>query len=68
MKQNTKQISKRKRKPLYPGTAEAEAERKRKKMEHVEEEPDFIGSAPNYDKFEAMGWSVEQTLVWLNID
>ena len=31
-----------------------------------EEEPDFVGGAPNYDKFE--GWSPEEVLVWLNID
>ena len=31
-----------------------------------EEEPDFIGNAPNYDKFQ--GWSCEEVLVWLNID
>ena len=49
----------------YPGVAEAEKERA-KLAEPLEEEPDFIGGAPNYDKFE--GWSVEEVLVWLNID
>ena len=37
----------------------------RTKVVH-EEEPDFIGGAPNYDKFE--GWTTEEVLVWLNID
>lgn len=32
----------------------------------IEEEPDMIGMAPNYDKFE--GWDVEEVLVFLNID
>ncbi len=32
----------------------------------AEEEPDFIGGKPNYDKFDK--WGVEETLVWLNID
>lgn len=31
-----------------------------------DEEPDFIGNAPNYDKFK--GWDTEKVLVWLNID
>lgn len=51
----------------YPGIKEAEEERKRScKRNQPEEEPDFIGGAPNYDKFE--GWSVEEVLCWLNID
>ena len=52
-------------KPLYPGTREAERERGRKKALD-ETAPDFIGGAPNYDKFE--GYTPEQVLVWLNID
>lgn len=32
----------------------------------VDEEPDMIGMAPNYDKFK--GWDIEEVLVWLNID
>lgn len=48
----------------YPGCREAERERKRRSIRA--EEPDFIGNAPNYDKFE--GWTAEQVLVWLNID
>ena len=48
----------------YPGIDEAECARA---LLHVEDkEPDFIGGAPNYDKFE--GWTPEEVLVWLNID
>ena len=47
----------------YPGVSEAEAE---KSKARIEEAPDFIGGAPNYDKF--TGWECEQVLVWLNID
>ena len=54
-----------KRKKLYPGIKEAEAERA-KKLAPTEEEPDFINGAPNYDKFK--GWDTERVLVWLNID
>lgn len=32
----------------------------------IDEEPDFIGMAPNYDKFE--GWDIEEVLVFLNVD
>ena len=46
----------------YPGIDEAERER----IYAEDEEPDFIGGAPNYDKFE--GWTAEEVLVWLNID
>ena len=52
------------KKELYPMVKEAEEERKRKHPE--EEEPDFIGNAPNYDKFK--GWTAEEVLVFLNID
>ena len=51
-------------KPEYPGTKEAEKQRKPKYT--TNEEPDFIGNAPNYEKFK--GWSTEKILVWLNID
>ena len=54
-----------KKKRLYPGLDEAEKQRGRKSAE-FSEEPDFIGNAPNYDKFE--GWEVERVLAWLNID
>lgn len=30
------------------------------------DEPDFIGGAPNYDKFP--GWDPERVLSWLNVD
>lgn len=49
----------------YPGIDEAEKQRK-VKAAIVEDEPDFIGNAPNYDKFK--GWTAEEVLVWLNID
>lgn len=49
----------------YPGIDEAEKQRK-VKAPIVEDEPDFIGNAPNYDKFK--GWTAEEVLVWLNID
>lgn len=50
---------------IYPGTKEAAQQRslatgKRK------EEPDWIGNAPNYDKFS--GWTPKKVLVYLNID
>ena len=51
-----------KKKSLYPGVEEAERQRDIR----PEEEPDFIGGAPNYDKFE--NWEVERVLAWLNID
>ena len=60
-----------KRKSLYPGIAEAEAERVRSSHSLNRtmlrgEEPDFVGGAPNYDKFKR--WDPESVLVWLNID
>ena len=48
----------------YPGVEEAE--RIKKGTVSRDEEPDFIGNAPNYDKF--AGWDTEKVLVWLNID
>lgn len=36
--------------------------------EEEDDEPDFIDNAPNYDKFEKLGMTAEETLVWLNID
>jgi len=50
---------------LYPGISEAEAEKLKAKPD-FEEAPDFIGNAPNYDKFNS--WTCEAVLVWLNID
>lgn len=56
-----------KKKELYPGVLEAEKEKIRAAKEfELQEEPDFINGAPNYDKFE--GWDPERVLVWLNID
>jgi hypothetical protein len=37
-----------------------------RKLYATDEEPDFIGGAPNWDKFEA--WDIDEVLVWLNID
>jgi len=55
-----------KKKALYPGIEEAEKEKNRLYNKAKEEEPDFIGNAPNYDKFS--GWTCERVLCWLNID
>ena len=55
----------RKLKQLYPGVAEAEAEKSRKTAE-IDEAPDFINGKPNYDKFGKR--DTERVLVWLNID
>lgn len=52
----------------YPGVAEAEKERVRssKRRREENEEPDFIGGAPNYEKFKGM--TPEEVLVYLNMD
>ena len=38
----------------------------------IEEEPDVIvtaqGFAPNYEKFEALGMTPEEALIWCNMD
>ena len=60
----TRLIQMRNARKEYPCIDEAERERSKKRP--VEEEPDWIGDAPNYDKFK--GWTPEQVLVWLNID
>ena len=52
------------KKQLYPCVKEAEEQRKT--FIPPAEPPDFVGGAPNYDKFK--GWSAEEVLVWLNID
>ena len=52
------------RKGRYPGIEEAEKARISQREE--DEEPDFIGNAPNYSKFK--GWTPEEVLVFLNID
>lgn len=56
----------------YPGVKEAERQKSLRKFE-LDKEPDcwcdgqsrFV---PNYEKFERMGMTVEEVLVWLNID
>lgn len=53
----------------YPGIYEAEEERIRVQKEaenRLDNEPDFIGLAPNYSKFR--GWSPEAVMVFLNVD
>lgn len=56
-----------KRQNRYPGIEEDEKERAAWEKNLVaEEEPDFIGIAPNYDKF--LGWKPEEVLVYLNVD
>ena len=56
--------------PVYPGLAEAENEKRRASYaggrRRLDLEPDFIGGAPNYDKF--CGWDPSAVLAWLNID
>lgn len=54
------------KKMIYPGTKEVERLKAKKTPIITEEEPDFIGNCPNYDKFK--GWSIEKILVWLNVD
>ena len=52
------------KKSLYP---HADDDRIHDRAAYIDdEEPDFIGGAPNWDKFEA--WDVDEVLVWLNID
>lgn len=48
----------------YPGGREVKKEPVIKY--ETDEAPDFIGNAPNYDKFK--GWTPEKVLCWLNID
>ena len=51
----------------YPGMKEADLQRtNHKQLDPNDEEPDFVGMAPNYDKF--VGWTPEEVLVFLNID
>lgn len=53
-----------KKRQLYPGIAEAEAIRDVRII--LEDELDFIGGAPNYEKF--AGLTPEEVLIFLNID
>ena len=59
-----KEPKKQKRKLIYPGTKEAAQQPLTTGKQ--KEEPDWIGNAPNYDKFR--GWTPEEVLVYLNID
>ena len=58
--------------PVYPGQAEAENEKRRacyaSGRRRPDMEPDFIGGrpCPNYDKF--CGVDPSAVLAWLNID
>lgn len=57
------------KKQLYPGVQDVEAEKDRSaeaRYSQKDHQPDFIGGAPNYVKFE--GWTPEEVLSWLNID
>lgn len=54
-----------KKKELYHGLDEAE---RQKPLPSRDDEPDSYGIVPNYDKFTDKGWSVEEILVWFNID
>lgn len=57
------------KKSLYPGTQEAEAEKnKAYKADNRRHDitPDFIGGKPNYDKYNGVDPSI--VLAWLNID
>lgn len=53
---------------LYPGCDAVEKEKNKAKLfpRDMEDAPDFIGNAPNYDKFRGMDPAA--VLVWLNID
>ena len=55
-----------KKKSLYPGTKEAEKEKCKSWQWIDDSKPDFIGTSPNYSKFQ--NWKCEEVLVWLNID
>lgn len=52
-------------KPVYPGVGAVESIKDHQLLA-LTEEPDFLGNAPNYDKF--AGWEPERVLAWLNID
>ena len=55
------------RKKLYPGLEEAELEKSEWKKGFIkDEQPDFIGTVPNYEKF--CFWPPEKVLVYLNVD
>lgn len=56
------------KKDLYPNAEEVRMGKYTRTTAVTDEEPDFIGNAPNYEKFEKRGWDTEKILVWLNID
>ena len=57
------------KKSLYPGVNAAEKEKEKARLKkYAPQEPDFIGGAPNYKKFEKAGFTPEKVLVFLNID
>lgn len=57
-----------KNRKLYPGLKEAEEQREARPSLCIppSEAPDFIGTAPNYDKYK--GWPPDKVLAFLNID
>lgn len=57
-----------KKKELYPHADDVRAGKYSPRVVRGvdDDAPDFIGGAPNYDKF--VGWDVDAVLVWLNID
>ena len=59
--------TRKKHKPLYPGTSEADHQAT-VTFQPSDDEPDTFGIAPNYDKFTRKGWTVEEVLSWFNID
>lgn len=56
------------KKRRYPGTEEAERQKSLRPSQFQEEEPDTFGLAPNYEKFIRKGFTVEEVLVWFNMD
>lgn len=58
---------KKKKDLLYPGLIQAEKEKEKAACNYsYNQQPDFIGNKPNYEKFKS--WQPEKVLVYLNID
>ena len=62
-----------KKNALYPGAQAVEREKDKARLmpfskDYSTSDSDFIGGKPNYSKFEKRGYTVEKTLVFLNID
>ena len=55
-----------KKKTLYPGVETVERIKNAAATRKLDNAPDFIGNAPNYDKF--ANWPCEKVLAYLNID